>query len=81
MKKQHQETNATVKTGTTANLMVTAKQVILYKNALPQPPLIQTKYTYKQLRETSRKDTITTRHHSKTEKRQMTPPSRNMYGK
>ena len=33
------------KTGTTAHLMVTAKQLILYKNALPQPPLIQTKHT------------------------------------
>ena len=29
----------------------------------------------------SRKDTITTRQHSKTEKRQMTPTSRNRYGK
>ena len=28
-----------------------------------------------------KKNTITTRHHSKTEKRQMKPPSRNMYGK
>ena len=45
MKKQHQETNATVKTGTTAHLIVTDKQVILYINALPQRPLIQTKYT------------------------------------
>ena len=45
MKKQHQETNAIVKTGTAAHLMVTAKQVILYINALPQRPLIQTKYT------------------------------------
>ena len=26
--------------------MVTVKQVILYTNALPQPPLIQTKYTW-----------------------------------
>ena len=43
--KQHQETNATVKTGTTAHLMVTAKQVILYINVLPQRPLMQTKYT------------------------------------
>ena len=49
--------------------MVTAKQLILYKNALPQPPLIQTKYTQEQQRESSRKDTITTRHHSKTEKK------------
>ena len=63
--KQHQETNATVKTGTTAHLMVTAKQVILYINVLPQRPLMQTKYTQEQLRETSRKDTTTTRHHSK----------------
>ena len=38
-------TNATVETRTTALLMVTIKQVILYINALPQPPLIQTKYT------------------------------------
>ena len=37
-------TNATVETRTTALLMVTIKQVILYINALPQPPLIQTKY-------------------------------------
>ena len=44
MKKEHQETNATVKTGRTAHLMVTAKQVILYINALPQPLLIQAKY-------------------------------------
>ena len=34
-----------VKTGTTANLLVTVKQLILYINALPQTPLIQTKYT------------------------------------
>ena len=45
MKKWHQETNETVKTITDAHLMVTAKQVILYINALPQQPLIQTKYT------------------------------------
>ena len=30
---------------TISQLMVTAKQVILYTNALPQPPLIHTKYT------------------------------------
>ena len=35
--------------------MVTAKQVILYINALPQPPLIQTKYTWEKLKETSKK--------------------------
>ena len=62
----------------TDHLMVTVKQVILRINALPQPPLIQTKYTIKQLRETSRKDTVTTRHYSKTEKKQMTLPSRNI---
>ena len=45
MKKEHQGTNATVKTGRTARLMVTAKQVILYINVLPQRPLIQTKST------------------------------------
>ena len=36
--------------------MVAAKQVILYINVLPQPPLTQTKYTYEQLKETSKKD-------------------------
>ena len=41
--KNSQEINATGKTRTTAHLMVTAKQVILYINALFQPPLIQTK--------------------------------------
>ena len=30
---------------TISHLMITAKQVILYTNALPQPPLIHTKYT------------------------------------
>ena len=45
MKKEHQETNATVKIGRTAHLMVTDKQVILYINVLPQRPLIQTKST------------------------------------
>ena len=69
------------KNKTTAHLMITAKQMILYINALPQSPLIQTKYAQEQLKETSKKDTIITRHHSRTEKRQMIPPSRNMYGK
>ena len=58
-----------------AHYMVTAKQVILYTNVLPQPPLIQTKYTYEQLRETSKSDTITTTHHSTIEKTHMTLPS------
>ena len=69
------------KNKTTAHLMITAKQVILYINALPQSPLIQTKYAQEQLKETSKKDTIITRHHSETEKRRMAPLSRNMYGK
>ena len=34
-----------VETRTIAQYMVTTKQMILYTNALPQPPLIQTKYT------------------------------------
>ena len=38
--------------------MVTVKQVILYINALPQPPLIQTKYTQEQLKEPPKEDII-----------------------
>ena len=55
--------------------MVTVKHVILYINALPQPPLIQTKYTQEQLKEPPKEDAIITRHHSKTEIRRITPPS------
>ena len=44
MKKQH-DTNATEKTKMIAHLMITAKQLILYMNALSQPLLIKTKYT------------------------------------
>ena len=61
--------------------MVTAKQVILYVIALPQPPLIQTKFTYEQLKKTSKSDTIITTHNLKTENRRMTPPPRNTFGK
>ena len=42
---KEQKTNAIAKTRTIAHLMVTAKQVILYINVLPEPLLIQTKYT------------------------------------
>ena len=45
MKKEHQNTNATVEIRTTAHLIVTAKQVILYINVLLQPPLIQKNIT------------------------------------
>ena len=72
MKKQH-DTNATEKTKMIAHLMITAKQLILYMNALSQPLLIKTKYTQEKLKETSKKDTIIIRH-SKTEKRQITHP-------
>ena len=44
MKKQH-DTNATEKTKMIAHLMIPAKQLILYMNALSQPLLIKTKYT------------------------------------
>ena len=44
MKKKHRNTNATVETGTTAHLMVTVEQVILYINSLLQPLLIRAKY-------------------------------------
>ena len=81
MKKSHQKTNAIVETRTFAYQMVTAKQVVLYINALPQPSLMQTKYTQEQLHETSKSDAITTRHFSTKGKLQMTPLCRNTYGK
>ena len=61
--------------------MVTAKQVTLYTNVLPEPPLIEIKYTQVQQKETSKYNTITTEHRSATEKIRLTPPPRNMNGK
>ena len=60
MKTYHQKVNPTVETRTTVQLMVTAKYL--------------TNYTQEQLEKTSRNDTIITKHHSKTEERQMHHP-------
>ena len=54
--------------------MVTTMQVILYKNALLQPPFSQTKYTYEQLKKTLQSVSIITRHFLTARKMQMTPP-------
>ena len=49
---------------------------------MPQLLFKQTKYTPEQLKEASKNNNLTKKHHlSTTEKIPMIPPSRNMYGK
>ena len=44
-KKQYQNSNIIIEIRTVSHNVITAKQVILYTNVLPQPTLIHTKYT------------------------------------
>ena len=68
IKKQEKNTNIILEIRTVSHYIITAKQVILYANVLPQPTLIHTKYTQEKLNETSKSNTITTVHCSTTEK-------------